>query len=280
MSALRWLVCILFVTLPGLAQAWNAAGHAAIAAIAAAGLTPTATAEVARLLEGDLDRHGKLSGRTRLTQIASWPDEIRAEAQKTDPAAYRGWHVRNNSVCSQKLGPCPDGHCVDQLIVHYTAVLADRSQPARARNEALKWVVHLVGDLHMPLHSATNRNGGGARVRLIGHALRPTATFHSVWDEELLNAALSGWVRAPVAAPRGVPAPDAPTQWMVETREIALRDVYGPLAGFDCATRLAEPIELDPAYQARSVGVVRGQVERAGLRLTQWLNAALDAPRN
>lgn len=258
--------------------AWNARGHAAIATLAEANLTPTAKAQIQALLIDDLDRYEQPSGRKTLAAVASWPDEIREVAIKSEPAAYRGWHVRGNQVCATKLGGCKEGHCVDQLIIHYAAVLGDRSQSARARNEALKWVVHLVGDEHMPLHSGVNRNGGSAKVVLEGVALKPDATFHSVWDSQLLNAALEGWKPQARLEEQTQPlASDAPTQWMLEARDVALQGTYEPLPGFACSeSKLPEPFVLDAAYQQHSIAVVRQQVERAGLRLAQLLNETLD----
>ena len=255
--------------------AWNAAGHAAVAAIADSQLTPAARAQVSGLLLGDLDRQERPSGRKTLMEVASWADEIRDEAVKTEPLAYKGWHVRGNQVCSQKLGACREGHCVDELIIRFTAVLADRQQSSRARNEALKWVVHLVGDLHMPLHSGVNRNGGSARVQMEGVRLKADASFHSVWDSELLDAALRGWVRESVTISKADLPRDAASRWMIETRDLALREVYEPLPGFSCQASLPEPIVLDAAYQQASIAIVRRQIERAGLRLAQLLNASL-----
>ncbi len=274
MRTLRQLAGLL-ILLPLPALAWNAAGHAAVAAIATPLLTPQASAQVRALLAGDLDRHGQPSGRTQLTEIASWPDEIRDEAVKTDPAAFRGWHVRANPVCADTLGACPDGHCVDQLIIRQAAILADRTQPLRARNEALKWVVHLVGDLHMPLHSGVNANGGGVRVELAGYRRPERLSLHEAWDGPLLEHALAGWERQPRPAARLPLTPDAPTHWMLETRALALSAVYQPLPGFSCDARLASPIRLDEAYREASVAVIRQQIERAGLRLAALLNERL-----
>ena len=109
------------------ALAWNARGHAAVAALAESQLGADARAQVAAVLADDLDRFGQPSGRRSLAAVASWPDEIRAEATRTDPEAFRGWHVRGNPVCSDRLGRCPQGHCVDQLILSYSAVLRDRA---------------------------------------------------------------------------------------------------------------------------------------------------------
>lgn len=278
MSAWRAAAMLAAVLAAGPALAWNARGHAAVAALAEANLEPAAQAQVQALLADDLDRHGRPSGRHTLAAVAAWADEIRAEAGRTDPDAYRGWHLRSNSVCSERLGRCPQGHCVDRLLARYTDVLRDRTQPQRARNEALKWVVHLVGDLHQPLHAGINANGGRARVVLAGQAPRPGATLHNTWDGPLLDAALTGWrPRARLPRNPGPLAPDAPLRWMLETRDVALRDVYQPLPGFACGVRLAEPLRLDAGYQRASVPVIRRQVTRAGLRLAQLLNEALGA---
>lgn len=279
-------VCQAFLILavcltPGWAWAWGAKGHAAIASLAEANLRPEVAFQVRELLADDLDRYGRPSGRKTLAAVASWPDEIRSEAARTDPDAYRGWHVRSNQICSDRLGKCPDGHCVDQLIIHYARILRDRNQPHRVRNEALKWVVHLVGDLHQPLHSGVNLNGGGARAVLEGVEPRSgePLTLHSAWDNELANAALRDW-RPTAVLSLDQPAleADAPTQWMLETRGVSLRDAYSTLPGFHCDEKFSEPVILDEAYQQHSAGVIRQQIERAGLRLAQLLNETLSEP--
>ena len=133
-SRLESAALLLLSALPALA--WGRAGHATVARIAQARLTPAAQAQVHLLLEDDLDAAGRPSGRRTLAEIASWPDELRELAPK---GAYQGWHTRANPVCREALGPCRDGHCVDELIVHYGQILADPAQPRRERNEALKW---------------------------------------------------------------------------------------------------------------------------------------------
>lgn len=263
---------------PAVVFAWGGKGHAAVAALAEANLTPDVEAQVQRLLVGDLNAQGKPSDRKTLAAVASWPDEIRDEAQKTDPKAYAGWHTRSNQVCSNILGACPDGHCADELIIHYTGVLADRAAAVKDRNEALKWIVHLVGDEHQPLHSGINPNGGGMKVIIAGYTPKAgrELTLHKAWDDELANAALKGWKSSARLEAHLPPLPaDAPTQWMKETREVALHEVYEPLPGFSCYFKMGEPVTLDEAYQQHSVAVVRQQIERAGLRLAQLLNQTL-----
>ena len=210
------------------------------------------------------------SQRTTLAEIASWPDEIRKIAPED---AYKGWHSRANPVCSDKLAACPDGHCVDQLIIHYTAILKDRKQTHRAHNEALKWIVHLVGDLHMPMHSGVH--GKAVEVRLEGKKTKEGTTLHKVWDNALAVSALD---QEKIQATLGNTPPlatDAPTQWMLETRQIARLHTFDPLPGFTCDSRLRGPVVLDHAYQQQSAPVIREQLRKAGLRLAQLLNETL-----
>ena len=254
------------------ALAWGRKGHAAIAALAERNLTAAAQAEVRVLLADDLDRSGAPSHRTTLAAIASWADEIRDIA----PAdTYRGWHTRSNPVCRAEPGPCSRGHCVDQLIISYADVLANRNLPLRERNEALKWVVHLVGDLHQPMHSGVSIDGGGLRARIEGRGTFAETTLHAIWDNDIGNLAVAmGVLTTELRADGRLPS-DAPTQWMLEARDVALKAVYEPLSGFACERRLFAPVAVDGEYLRQAAVVARAQMEKAGLRLAQLLNQLL-----
>ena len=266
------LIGAIVVSCPALGWAWGKLGHATVADMAAAHLTPVATAQVSALLTNDLDRHLQPSGRTTLAQIASWPDEIRDIAPV---GTYRGWHTRANPVCTYVLGACKEGHCVDQNIIRYTRILQDQDQPPQVRNEALKWVVHLVGDLHMPMHSGVH--GKDMVVSLEGQPTRPGTTLHGAWDTDLAKLALQAGPIALTPWPDASAAltADAPTQWMLETRALARQHVFDPLPGFSCSGELPGSMVLDLAYQQQSAPVIRAQISKAGLRLAQLLNAAL-----
>ncbi len=266
-------IFISLAMLPSPVHAWGRKGHAAIADIAAANLTPTAQAQVSNLLKDDLDAAGRPSGRSTLAEIASWADEIRDAAPKD---TYRGWHTRGNPVCSETLSSCKRGDCVDQKIAEYTAILRDNSQPHRARNEALKWIIHLIGDLHMPLHSGSNQDRAGQdiQVRLIGLRTNRNATLHTVWDGELAILALKKWPPPDKPEPL-LWADDTPEEWMREARLIAHQYVYQPLPGFVCGQVFNSPVELDTNYQQQAIPVIREQMTKAGLRLARWLNQIL-----
>ena len=267
------LPILLSLAIASPAAAWNKRGHAAIAEIAEANLTSAARVQVKELLKDDLDAHDRLSGRTTLAEIASWPDEIRRIDKQN---RYVGWHTRSNPVCEKKLGTCWLGRCVDRNLARYAAVLKDPRASRRQRNQALKWVVHLVGDLHMPLHSGSNRDGAGNVAATLMTTTPPAAsTLHALWDIELLDAALrEGPVTAMLTATEPLP-PDAFRQWMEETRTISRQHAYEPLPGFACGRDFAGPFLLDAAYQAQAIPVIRQQIARAGMRLARLLNESL-----
>lgn len=265
------LASLLAISQP--AAAWGRRGHAAIAEIAETHLTPTARAQVKALLINDLDKYERPSGRHRLADIASWADEIRDVAP---PDTYRGWHSRSNSVCSETLGPCPGGRCVDEKLRHYIAVLKNLHASHRERNEALKFVVHLVGDLHVPLHSGSNRDKTGHfPATLEGRPARENSTLHSLWDHELASAATKDrYIKAKFIATNKLPD-DAIAQWMRETRDLSRKYVYEPLPGFTCNRPFRSNVVLSRTYQKQAKRIILKQVRRAGVRLAHLLNETL-----
>src|SRR6266566_1690454 len=153
-----FLAGLAFMLLSQAASAWGPLGHRAIGAVADALLAPGARAELARLLEGDRDRDGRPSGRASLAEVSLWADEIRGTR-----ADRPNWHYDNVPVCGavpRQRTWCPQQHCASGRIEAMLAQLADRGAPLAQRRDALKWISHLVADLHQPLHAADYAQGG------------------------------------------------------------------------------------------------------------------------
>src|SRR3546814_20100718 len=100
------------------------------------------------------------------SDVANWPDQV-----QNDPARAALWkqtrsqhyvNFRGGSDCDY-VPPrdCRDGRCVVSGLQYYVGVLGDRSQPDAARREALKFVVHFVGDIHQPLQAGYRDDKGG-----------------------------------------------------------------------------------------------------------------------
>jgi len=154
------------------AHAWGSEGHQVVALIALAQLTPKAKAEVDRLLAQE-------PGET-LASVSTWADEHRNPTTAT-------WHYvnlpRGNCVYEEQRD-CPDGNCVVGAIRRQLQVL-DSNASDDKRLSALKYVVHLVGDVHQPLHAGFQDDKGGNKYQL--QAFMRGSNLHSVWDSGLIR---------------------------------------------------------------------------------------------
>ena len=175
-----WLVGV--ATVPTPAWSWGRAAHELVARVAEERLTPAAHEQVRVLLHG-----------AALAAVADWADVIRDQRPETKrwhfvdiPRQHRRYDAQHD--CRLKR----TGDCAIAAIARMQRVLADRHAAAEARTEALKFLVHLVADLHQPMHCIDDHDGGGndVRVRFFG---KPT-NLHAVWDRELVNR--RHWTRA------------------------------------------------------------------------------------
>ena len=268
---------------PG-AFAWGPQGHRTVGAIADRLLTRASRAAVAELLAADLDTRGNPSGRTTLESVSVWADEIRGTA-----ADEPRWHYDDVPLCASaaRESYCPGLQCSSAQLERLTAVLADRDADRRARNEALKWIVHLVGDIHQPLHVADNGDLGGNRVHvaLAGVHTRGRVTLHGAWDSELVALALDTRSRQPPTRDIDALAREArsltaeagqgtPADWARQSNNLA-RNVAYQYPGFACGVVPEGIVVLDEDYQREAEVIVRERLLLAGGRLANLLNETL-----
>ena len=160
------------VLLPGTARAWGPVGHQTVAIAARAQLTPEALSRLQDLMS--------LEPGTTLADIATWADEHRSP--ETAP-----WHYVNFPVSDCNYRPardCPDGQCVVAVLDEQLRILASQASPSE-RLQALKWVVHLVADVHQPLHAGMAEDRGGNRYQL--QFLLRWSNLHALWDSGLIR---------------------------------------------------------------------------------------------
>ncbi len=217
------------------AQAWSRQGHELVGELAERQLSPAAQAQVRELLADEAT--------PTLAGVATWADEIRAEKTPLGVLSRR-WHYVNIPGKDCDYAPardCPDGECVIGAINAQRAVLADASQPRQKRIEALKFLVHFVGDAHQPMHAGHPHDRGGNDFQLNyrgkGSPQGEGTNLHGVWDYWLLrsanldNAAYAERLAAMPPLPADpVPAVGNPAQaWTLEScRLIQSESIYPP----------------------------------------------------
>lgn len=184
---------LLLLATAGDALAWSEKGHRLVAELAQRRLSPAAEAEVARLLAGEPE--------PTLAGVASWADDMRAESRTgVNELGKRSerWHYlnfpRGTDCAYDPARDCPDGNCVVAAIPAQAAILADRSRSDAERAQALKFLVHLVGDVHEPMHAGFGDDRGGnnyqiqLEARTADHGSEGT-NLHKVWDIHVLRSA-------------------------------------------------------------------------------------------
>ena len=281
------LAALLVWALPAQAFAWGPEGHRMIGDIASRHLDPKASARVRDLLKDDRLADGQLSGRRTLGEVASWADEIR-EYDPKKPG--RRLHFDDIPLCETPdySRYCRNGQCASAQIDRQLKILGDESARLPQRNRALKWVVHLVGDIHQPLHAANRRDRGGntVQVSFFGQRDNPpygSLNLHAVWDVHMVRRLVAGrgGERAFVSASlserdKAAWEKGSISGWVAESHAIAGDFAYAALpAAASCRRKITGVVALGEAYYDQAAPVIEVQIGKAGVRLAKVLNEAL-----
>lgn len=249
--------------LAGAASAWGPHGHQVVAEVAARELNPAARAEVERLLG---DRAGNA-----MREASTWADEIRGEERWRHTGSWHYLNFRRGDCSYSAKQNCRDGNCVVGAIEREARVLADRKASQAKRANALRFVIHFVGDVHQPLHAGFGHDRGGndfqVRFGLDG------GNLHGFWDQDLIRAYRGRLAVMPHADDLMAAAgPDddwhwhgaAAAGWAEASCAIVQQPDFYPPRG-----------RIDDAYVRRYAPLVDDRLEAAGRRLAALLNQIL-----
>lgn len=263
---------------PAAAYAWGYFAHETTARIARANVSPTTRAAIARLIAHERAL-GTPECRVRsLAEAATWPDCIRRESWRWGYTA--AWHYQTQPI-GEDYDPrrnCAAGNCVLAQIERNHRLLADERLPGNVRLEALAFMVHFAGDIHMPLHSGDNADRGGNDVAA-SYGIVPGRNLHSIWDgalaERAITAARPPLVRRYTAAERAALAGGTPADWGRESHALARDFVYPNALGRRPAPgEPAREASLSQDAIAAAVPVAARRVAQAGLRIADLLETA------
>jgi hypothetical protein len=261
----------------GPVRAWADRGHIVAAAVAEGRLSEKARDGVRDLL-GDRSIAD--------VRLCTWADEIKRSADyKRKYPKNDLWHFADVPFGAAKFDrdrDGPGGNNVIDAIERFRKVLKS-STDREERKDALLFLIHLVADLHQPLHAAEragDRGGNLLRVTFPG-ADDPKLNLHRVWDVQLVDAALGGLEPLDYAKrlQAGLTAEET-ERWQKGTPEDWLNEAHQ--AAVDFAYRKADKtelpkagvVELDRPYADRCKPVVEEQLRKAGVRLAAVLNEA------
>jgi len=239
--------------------AWGPAGHRIVGHIAEMNLDP----EILKTIREKFNIN-------HLANVANWADEIKKSKRKPDVLHYTNIAV-NHRTYNQKRD-CPWKRCVTEKIKEYESLLVDPESSRKTKKEALKFLIHLVADVHQPMHLGYEKDRGGNEIAVtFGNKL---TNLHSIWDHDLIF--LEGKTQRQFAlqlnrliTPKNKKrwAGRTPDDWSNESRALVLD--YGYRVQF------SEGRELSLNYIREGRRIVEERLQRAGIRLAEMLNRSL-----
>jgi hypothetical protein len=261
------VVLLLLLSIPADVFAWGREGHAIVAQIAESRLTPKAKAAVDELL-----------GKQSMSGVSSWADQIRRERDETSTWHYVDIPYEMRAYDAARDGK--NGNNVIDKIVDFANVLSDRTRPPTEREEALKFLIHFLGDIHQPLHCAERNEDKGGNFRLVFFLDEPQAVnLHKIWDSNILKHMMgSGEQKDSVKEfaekiAAGITDKQAkewtrgdPVAWANESHQLAVDVVYADVPAD------GPPVKIGDAYLQRAEPVIETQLARGGVRLAELLN--------
>lgn len=256
-------------------RAWGSGGHRITGEVANALLRPRTRNQLRQLIGSD-----------DLSLVANYMDEERSSLALKYPGSP-AWHYDDRPACegtTSYADYCPEGRCATAQVAAWLGVLSNDQSEPKQRAFAVKLVVHVVSDMHQPLHAANNNDQGGNKIWVLLPGQSRPKKLHEVWDVDFVDFATRGSSESAFAnrllAQYAGEIPswqrDSITEWARETYDLALQVTYHPLPGFACNQSPIEPIALSESYVANAVAIIPRQLARAGARIAYALNGALD----
>lgn len=263
---------LLAIFIPAQLFAWGPKGHAIVADIASSRLTPAARKNLQLLL-----------GANSLASISSWADSVRKERDES-----YGWHfvdIPKDAAGFSEERDCfrpQDKHknadvdhhnCVVDRIEMFQKILGDENASIADRLEALKWIVHFVGDLQQPLHAIEEARGGNdIKLPVFGSPKCGDydCNLHWTWDTLLLeHTGLSeedyvARLNELIAQKHLEKKSDGTAVGWANESHLQARRILDQKAA-----------SVDEAYYQANIDLVNEKLALGGLRLAALLNSAL-----
>lgn len=240
--------------------AWGQTGHRITGAIAQLHLSAAAQAEIGRIL-----------GVETLAQASTWPDEMRSSPSKFWQKIASPYHYVTIPKGKDyvNVGAPSKGDSVTAL-TQYTKTLKNDKASLKDKQHALRFIVHIIGDLHQPLHAGngTDRGGNDFDVEFFWE----DSNLHRVWDSGLINrqrlsyTEFTQWLNATITDDDKRAWRDTnPLNWIAESQKI--RDNIYP-----------DSHKISWDYQYKHLPTLKMRLKQGGIRIADYLNEVFRQP--
>ena len=248
-----------FLAISVLLLSWGVTGHRTVGKIAERHLTANAVAGVKELL-----------GTESLADVSTWADELR-----NDPA-YKStgpWHYLNLPLglsyaeFEAKVKGMSEAN-VYSALQEQERLLADKTVPREKRIDALKFIVHFVGDLHQPMHVSRAEDKGGNTIQLNYDG--QGTNLHSLWDTKLIEH--TGMTYDQLADKWDNVSAAQVKQWQSDPLIKWIWESYEASSKLYAEVDAMKSRSIDDSYYQSHIGIIQQRIELAGVRLAGVLN--------
>ena len=278
------------------AHAWGSEGHRVTGLVASELLTPKTRLRLNQIIDGGGSPEG-------LAEMTLYMDINRKELSEKVPGSEK-WHYDNQPICKTLTFDqyCPKGECASAKIPELFRKLKDTATPTADRAQALRFLVHMIGDIHQPLHAADDGDLGANLKFVLIPESDQGRRLHGVWDTDIVKRALRGSSESDyakelvkkyqqqIAKWQGGDTYNSINsinnvnslvrEWMNESHSLSKLMTYNNLPNFTCGkeweSTIVTPVQLSEFYMTAASATVPAQLAKAGARIALVLNAALD----
>ncbi len=245
------------------AWAWGRLGHRVISRLAEQHLTDKAKAGIKALLnEGE-----------SIADASTWADEHRRDLPETAPWHYVDVPLDEPRYDAKWSANDPAKGFVVDKINEFRKTLKDPTRKLEDRRFALRFLIHCVEDMHMPMHVGDNHDRGGNDTQV--QFFEDGTNMHSLWDGGMIRHVSDKedeWLKELTVLPSSQSPDDATAgtveDWATESL-LAAREAYvNPATG----KRIKSGDQLGVDYHNKNIPVVKQRMYLAGIRLAKVLN--------
>jgi hypothetical protein len=253
----KFILAVMAIAMTVALISWGFKGHQAVATIAENHLTPKAKAAVKELL-----------GAQSLADVATWADEVRNEPAYKPTA---GWHFVDlplglsfNEFSDEVKAQGDDN--VHGAIQKARIILTHQKSTREQKIEALKFLVHFVGDAHQPMHISRKEDKGGNTLQVRFN--NQGTNLHSLWDSKLIDHQGLSVIEMSQRYDKVTPAQikqwqaDQPMKWIFESYQISTQLYADAIKNNN----------IDEDYYKSHIGIIEQRIEQGGIRLAGLLN--------
>lgn len=232
---------------------WSKGGHRVVGEVAQENLTKKAAKAIAELLDGQ-----------SLAAVSTFGDEIKADSLYR---RFSAWHYVNYPI-NKKYGDVPPSKQGDLMTGIEKCIEIIKGENSTKADKAfyLKMLVHLIGDLHQPMHVGRLEDKGGNDIQV--RWFNKGSNLHRVWDSNMIDDYGMSYSELASNLPRLSKAQKKAIQkgdiydWVEESQDLA-NEIYG-------SVEMGEKLYYRYSYDW--FGTVEAQLEKGGLRLAKVLN--------